>query len=403
MTEPLAIDGGTPTRVTPLPAWPHFDAETIEAVAEVLRSGRVNQWTGDQVDRFAEAFARFSGTRFAIPVANGTASLELILRALNIGPGDEVVVAPRSFMASASCVPFLGARPVFADVDRDTQGLSADSVEPVLTAKTRAIIAVHLAGYPVELAALKKLADARGIYLIEDCAQAHGARYYGEPVGSVGIAGSFSFCQDKIMSTGGEGGMVTTNDEALFRRIWELKDHGKSREAVFEREHPPGFRWLHESFGTNLRMTAMQARIGELQLERMAQWQEQRTRNAQALQDELAGHPALRFPQLDPENTHAWYKFYVFVRPDALKEGWDRDRILAALAAEGVPGLSGSCSEIYLEKAFQDADLAPTGALPVARELGETSLMFLVHPTMSEHDARDQGRALLKILAHAAK
>lgn len=403
MTEALAIDGGTPTRVSPLPAWPHFDEETVEAVAEVLRSGKVNQWTGDQVDRFAEAFARFSGTRFAIPVANGTASLELILRALNIGPGDEVIVSPRSFMASASCVPFLGAHPVFADVDPDTQGLSAASVEPVLTEKTRAIIAVHLAGYPVELAALKTLADERGIALIEDCAQAHGAHYHGKPVGSVGVAGSFSFCQDKIMSTGGEGGMVTTNDEALFRRIWELKDHGKSREAVFEREHPPGFRWLHESFGTNLRMTAMQARIGELQLERMAQWQEQRTRNAEALQHELAGHPALRFPELDPANTHAWYKFYVFVRPEALAEGWDRDRILAALAAEGVPGLSGSCSEIYLEKAFQDAALAPTSALPIARELGETSLMFLVHPTMSENDARDQGRALLKILAHAAK
>ena len=346
MTRTLALEGGEATRTTPLPPWPQFDEDEIQAVAQVLRSGRVNQWTGPDVGAFERAFADYIGVKHAVAVSNGTVSLELLLRAWEIGPGDEVIVTPRSFLASASTVAFVGATPIFSDVDPDTQTFSAETIAPLITPRTRALMVVHLAGRPAEMEGILALARQHDLKVLEDCAQAHGALYQGAMVGSIGHAGSFSFCQDKIMTLGGEGGMITTNDDELFRRVWELKDHGKSREAVFEREHPPGFRWLHESLGTNARMTGMQAAIGLKQLEKLEEWIELRTRNAQLLVERFRALPALRTPEPPPHVRHVWYKVYTFVRPETLKEGWSRDRILEALQAEGIPGLSGSCSEM---------------------------------------------------------
>ena len=401
MNHRLAIDGGSPTRTTPLPPWPYYGNDEIEAVANVLRSGKVNQWTGPAVSDFERAFADYVGVKHAVAVSNGTVSLELVLRAWGIGPGDEVIVSPRSFLASASTIAFIGAIPIFADVDPDTQTISAQTVRAALSPRTRALMVVHLAGLPAEMDELMALANEHKLLVLEDCAQAHGAIYKGQMVGAIGHAGSFSFCQDKIMTLGGEGGMITTDDDELFRKVWELKDHGKSREAVFEREHPPGFRWLHESLGTNARLTGMQAAIGLRQLDKLEQWIEARTANANALVNRFKDHPALRFPNTPTHVRHAWYRVYAFVRPEALKPDWSRDRILEALQAEGVPGLSGSCSEMYLEKVFQDRGLAPKERLPLAQELGETSLMFLCHPTLTPNDMKDIGDALEKVLAAA--
>src|SRR5690606_11358648 len=200
--------------------------------------------------------------KYAVAVANGTLALDLALKALNVGDGDEVIVTPRTFLASVSCIVTAGATPVFADVDLNTQAISAETIAPVISAKTKAIIVVHLGGMPADMDPIMELARAHNIFVIEDCAQAHGATYKGKSVGSIGHIGAWSFCQDKIMTTGGEGGMVTTNSKDLWSAMWSYKDHGKSWEAVYEREHPPGFRWLHESFGTNWRMTEIQAVIG---------------------------------------------------------------------------------------------------------------------------------------------
>lgn len=186
------------------------------------------------------------------------------------------------------------------------------------------------------------------------------------------------------MTTGGEGGMVTTNDRELWSRMWSYKDHGKSWEAVYEREHAPGFRWLHESFGTNWRMTELQAVIGRTQLKRMAEWTAARTRNAERIWDTCRRHAALRVPAFPSDCVHAHYKCYVQVQPGELAAGWDRDRIIDEIVARGVPCYQGSCSEVYLEKAFDNTGWRPAERLPVARELGETSLMFLVHPTLTE-------------------
>jgi dTDP-4-amino-4,6-dideoxygalactose transaminase len=383
--------------------WPSFSEEEVEAVSRVLRSNQVNYWTGDECRKFETEFSAWAGCGHSIALANGTVALDLALKVLGIGPGDEVVVTPRSFMASASCVVTAGARSVFADVDRDSQNITAASILKVLSPRTRAIICVHLAGWPCDLDAVMDIARTRGIFVIEDCAQAHGALYKGRPVGSVGHIGAWSFCQDKIMTTGGEGGMLTTNDRDWWEQAWSYKDHGKSWPAVYGQEHPPGFRWLHESFGTNWRMTEMQAAIGRIQLRRMEEWHAVRTRHARKLIAAARRCPALRVPEVPGNIEHAWYKCYMFIRPEALKADWSRDRVMAEICAGGVPCFSGTCPEIYLEKAFQGTDSCPGERLPVARELGETSLMFLVHPTLRDDEMERACEVLLDIMGRATR
>jgi dTDP-4-amino-4,6-dideoxygalactose transaminase len=402
VAETLAIDNGQPVRRTPFAPWPHFAADEIAAVANVLASGRVNYWTGEEGRLFEKEFAAFAACECAIALANGTVSLELALHALGIGPGDEVVVPCRTFIASASCAVMCGAVPVMADVDPTSQNITAETVEAVLTPRTRAIIAVHLAGWPCDMDPILELARKHGLKVIEDCAQAHGATYKGRAVGSLGDAAAFSFCQDKIMTTGGEGGMLTTSDRALWEKAWAYKDHGKSYEAVYSREHQPGFRWLHESFGTNWRLTEMQSAIGRRQLGKLSSWRATRQQHAALLTERLSAIPALRVVTPPPEIGHAYYKYYAFVRPGMLRTGWDRDRIMRAISAEGIPCFSGSCSEIYLEKAFEREGFHPANRLPVARDLGETSLVFLVHPTLGNRDMEETCDAVAKVFRAAS-
>ncbi len=368
---------------TPFSPWPNFTLEEAEAVQRVLLSNKVNYWTGAECREFEREFSDWCGTRYAIALTNGTVALDLALKGLAIGHGDEVIVTPRSFIASVSCVVNAGAIPVFADVDPETGNLSATTIQEVLTPRTKAVICVHLAGWPCDMDPIMALADVHKIKVIEDCAQAHGARYKGRSVGSIGHVGAWSFCQDKIMTTGGEGGMVTTNDEHVWRVMWSFKDHGKSYEAMCERQHPPGFRWVHESFGTNWRMLEMQAVIGRIQLRRMSSWTCQRARHALAILDACRQHDALYVPELPQGSEHAYYKCYVRVRPERLARGWSRDRIVEEINAQGVPCYQGGCSEIYLEKAFDGSSWSPSHRLASAKHLGETSLMFLVHPTLT--------------------
>jgi dTDP-4-amino-4,6-dideoxygalactose transaminase len=385
-----------------LAPWPHLDAPEIEAAASVLRSGKINYWTGEEGRLFEKEFAAFAGCTHGVAVANGTVALELALYSLGIGPGDEVIVPSRTFIASASCAVMRGSTPVIADVDRDSQNLTVESVRGLISPRTKAIIAVHLAGWPCDMDPLLEFSKSNGIKLIEDCAQAHGATYKARPIGSLGDVAAFSFCQDKIMTTGGEGGMLTTRDPVIWEKAWGFKDHGKNYEAVYARKHPPGFRWLHESFGTNWRLTEMQSAMGRVLLRKLPVAVEARRKNASMLTECFSAIPALRPTIPPPEIVHSYYKYYVFVRPELLRPGWDRDRIMAAISAEGIPCFSGSCSEIYLEKAFP-AHLRPAAQLKVAHELGETSLMFLVHPTLSEEEIRDVCRAVEKVMRVASK
>ena len=366
--------------------WPSFTQEEADAVSRVLLSNKVNYWTGQECREFEKEFASWTESQYAIALANGTLALEVALKALGISSGDEVVVTPRTFIASASCIVSMGAVPVFADVDRNTQNITAETIAKVLTPRTKAVICVHLAGMPCEMDTIMDLAKQHGFYVIEDCAQAHGARYMGRPVGSIGHIGAWSFCQDKIMTTGGEGGMVTTNDRSLWLKMWEHKDHGKSWNAVYEKEHLPGFRWVHESFGSNYRMIEMQAVIGRMQLRKMPEWSRMRREYAGMIWNAAKQKSWLRVPNIPEWAHHACYKCYVFIKISELPKGWDRDRVISEINDRGVPCYSGSCSEIYLEKAFDNTGWRPKERLAMAKELGETSIMFLVHPTLRIED-----------------
>ncbi|KEQ13075.1 DegT/DnrJ/EryC1/StrS family aminotransferase [Endozoicomonas numazuensis] len=388
---------------TPFSPWPSFTQEEVEAISRILLSNKVNYWTGTEGHEFEKEFAQYTGSKYAIALANGTLALDLALKALDIKAGDEVIVTSRTFIASASCIVNSGAIPVFADVDINSQNITADTIQKVLTPKTKAIICVHLAGWPCEMDDIMNLAHRHSLFVIEDCAQAHGATYKGRSVGSIGHIGAWSFCQDKIMTTGGEGGMVTTNDEALWNRMWSYKDHGKSYDAVYNREHPSGFRWLHESFGTNWRLTEMQSVIGRIQLKRMPVWNKLRKANATAISNTCSEFSALRVPVLPQYIQHAFYKLYVFVQPDELNKGWSRDRIVAEIQSRGVPCMQGTCSEVYKEKAFDATGFRPNKDLPVAKELGSDSLMFLVHPTLKDDEIEKTIVALREVMLQASQ
>lgn len=393
-------------RSKPFPYWPFFENDEMAVVAGVLQSGKVNYWTGEEGRLFEKEFAASISTNYAVAMMNGTVALEAALMALSIGAGDEVIVTPRSYIASASCAVMRGAKPVFADVDRDSQNVTAATLAKVITSRTRAIIVVHLAGWPCEMDEIMDLAKNRGLSVIEDCAQASGAFYKGRPVGSFGDAAAFSFCQDKIMTTGGEGGMVTTQSEYIWSKIWSYKDHGKSYDAVYgnnDIKPGPSFKWLHESFGTNWRMTEMQAAIGRIQLRKLPGWIEKRRRHASILTEAFLKIPALRVTIPSDDFFHAYYKYYVFIKPEMLKKSWDRERVIMAINKEGIPCFTGSCSEMYLEKAFDADHLRPKKRLTVAHELGDTALMFLVHPTLTEEDMRDVVKAVEKVMAAAGR
>jgi dTDP-4-amino-4,6-dideoxygalactose transaminase len=386
-----------------LASWPQFDADQIDAASRVLSSGNVNVWTGNETKVFEQEFSSWCGTSHAIAMANGSLALSAAYLAIGLGPGDELITTPRTFIATASSAVLLGAKPVFADVDSESGAITAATIAPLINQRTKAIAVVHLGGWPADMRAICDLARAHGLAVIEDCAQAHGARIHGQSVGSFGDVAAWSFCQDKILTTAGEGGMVSTSRPGLWDAMWAFKDHGKTHEAVFEREHPPGFRWLHERFGSNFRLTELQSAIGRIQLQRLSEWTAIRTRNALLLTEALSDLPTVRVP-LPPEHlTHAWYKFYAFAQPEALADGWSRDRILSEIAALGYPALSGSCSEIYLEKCFHDTGLAPAERLPVARELGETSLMFLVHPTITPEQMAGYAEAVSSVVKRACR
>ncbi|PJG60161.1 DegT/DnrJ/EryC1/StrS family aminotransferase [Aeromonas cavernicola] len=382
--------------------WPSFTQEEVDAVSRVLQSNQVNYWTGTECRKFEQEFATWVDTKYAVALANGTLALDLALKALGVGAGNDVIVTPRTFLASASAIVTAGANPVFADVDLNSQNITADSIRAVLTPRIKAVIVVHLAGMPADMDPIMSLAAEFGFYVIEDCAQAHGAKYKGRSVGSIGHIGAWSFCQDKIMTTGGEGGMVTTNSEALWQAMWSYKDHGKSYDAVYHKQHAPGFRWVHDSFGTNWRMMEIQAVIGRIQLARMNNWTAARIENAAKLDAIASVYPLLRVVHVPDYVIHAEYKHYFFVKPELLAPGWSRDKIIEEIVLRGVPCYQGSCSEVYLEKAFNNTPWQPVERLPNAKILGETSLMMLVHPTLTKDEIAKSCNVLAEVLLLAS-
>jgi dTDP-4-amino-4,6-dideoxygalactose transaminase len=384
--------------------WPSYDDRHRAEVGRVLESGKLTYWAGTEGRHLEAEYAAALGRRHAVAVANGTLALELGLRAFGIGHGDEVIVPARTFIATASAVVAVGATPVVADVERDSGVVTVDTVRFALTPRTRAVIPVHLGGWPVDMVPILDLAEKRGLVVIEDCAQAHGGALPFGPIGSGRSHGAtFSFCGDKIVPAG-EGGVLVLDDDDAFERAWSYKDHGKSLEALTPPPagSGPSFRWLVESFGSNWRLPELSAALVRVGLDLLPRWHSTRTGNAERIIAALTDTPGLRVPSPKTGFEHAFYRLYAHVEPSALATGWDRDRITAAITAEGIACQHGSCGEIYREQAFVRAGLGPAARLPVAAELNDTSIAFFVHPTLGIRDIDDTVEAVRRVMEVAA-
>jgi dTDP-4-amino-4,6-dideoxygalactose transaminase len=376
--------------------WPVMSTKMTDSVTEVLKSGKLNQWNNPTVKDFETKFAKYMNCNYAVAVFNGTVALELCIKTLKLKEGDEIIVTPRTFLASASCCAWYGITPVFVDVDMNSQNITLETIKLSITEKTKAIILVHLAGWPCDLEEICNYGREKGIYIIEDCAQAHGAKYNGKSVGTWGDINAWSFCQDKIITTGGEGGMVTTNCPHLYKLAWSLKDHGKGFDTVYNKEHPPGFRWLHENIGTNWRMMPMQAVIGSHALDELYDWVKHRRKIGAIYNDTLKDCAGVRIT-LPPENVyHAYYKYYFFIEPAKFKVS--RDDLICKINIQNIFCQVGSCSEVYKEEALKQ--YAPKDELPVTQNLFKTALLLLCDPCISEEVAFNNITKIKQILVN---
>ncbi len=387
--------------------WPNYDNEVILKTSEILRNGAVNYWTGEEGKLFENEFSNWCGVKHSLCMANGSLALSAIYKAIGLVENDEIITTPRTFIATSSEAFLLGAKPVFAEVDRESGNITAESIRPLINKKTKAIAVVHIAGWPADMLEICKLAKEFDLYVIEDCSQAHGAAIkvddYYKSVGSFGDVAAWSFCQDKIMTTGGEGGMVTTNRDDLWELMWTLRDHGKNRKELMKKTSSRSFKWLHDNKGTNMRLTEFQSAIGRIQLKNINEWNKRRKYNAQILINKLSNLKILRIPQPNEYYRHAWYKLYCYLNKEFLRDGWNRDKIIFEISSKGYACFEGGCSEIYRENIFSSLENYSNKKLPVARELGNTSLMFLVHPTIDESQIYCYSECIFNVLSEASK
>ncbi len=379
--------------------WPNYSKQEANKVKEILLSNKVNYWTGQECKKFEEEFAKWSDCKFAISLSNGSVALELALKSLDLKPSDEVIVTPRSFIASVTCVLNAGAKPIFSDIDLQSGNLNAELISEKITSNTKAIICVHIGGIPCDMDPIMKLAKKNNLIVIEDASQAHGAKYNGKSVGSIGDIGTWSFCQDKIITTGGEGGMITTNNKNIWKKIWSMKDHGKNYDLVSKKPNKPGFRWLHSNLGSNFRMTEMQAAIGRIQLTKMTKWTNQRLRNAKILLKELNEFQDILSIPITPENSvNAYYRLYAFLKIEKLKKGWNREKLIEELNKKGTQCFTGSCSEIYLEKIFKKHPSKPKKRLNNSKKIGDSSICFLVDPGIKNKEIKKDAANIKNVL-----
>jgi|TARA_R110001599_G_scaffold289983_1_gene492969 dTDP-4-amino-4,6-dideoxygalactose transaminase len=374
--------------------WPFITEKMCNNVNEVLKSGKLNQWNNNAVKEFEKKFAAYIKCNYAVAVFNGTVALELCVKTLGLKEGDEVIITPRTFLASASCCAWYGIKPIFVDIDINSQNITLETIKEAITEKTKAVILVHLAGWPCELDKIVKFCREKGIYIIEDCAQAHGAKYNDKSVGTWGDINAWSFCQDKIITTGGEGGMVTTNCPHLFKRAWSLKDHGKDYDTVFNKEHPTGFRWLHKNIGTNWRMMPIQAVIGIEALDLLDDWVNHRRMIAGIYNENLKDISGIRLTLPAKNIYHSYYKYYFFIEPE--KFSISRDEIIEKINNENIFCQIGSCSEIYKEIAL--LDYKPKKQLVNTQKLFETALLLKCDPTITKENASKNIKIIKKIL-----
>ena len=386
-----------------LQKWPQFSREEKDIVNQILSSGKVNYWTGSHGKQFEKEFSNFCECNYSIVMANGSLALSAAYLALGIKNNDEIITTPRTFIATSASACLLKAKPIFADVDINSGCILASLIESLITEKTKAICVVHLAGWPCDMDSICKIAKKNRLYLIEDCSQAHGAQINGRSVGSFGDVATWSFCQDKIISTGGEGGMLTTNSLEIYQKVWSFRDHGKTLSGIELAKESREFSFIHENFGSNFRLTEIQSALGRIQLSKITQTNQIRTRNANILYEKIHKIPSIRVPIPEDNLKHAWYKFYCYLNLGRIKQSWSRNKIIKEINNLGYPAFSGSCSEIYLEECFLKSNLGPKKRLKNSIILGDTSLMFLVDNSIEEEQMKNYALAIKKVLELAVK
>ncbi|MGC9153874.1 MAG: DegT/DnrJ/EryC1/StrS family aminotransferase [Vulcanisaeta sp.] len=396
-----AIEGGKPIRTSPLRYRPWLSDEDINLVVDVLRSGQLSAIGGKWNTLLEQELAKYLGAKHVITVSNGTTALHVALKALGIGPGDEVITTPFTFAASATTILHSNAIPVFADIDRETLNISPSSIEDVITDRTKAIIVVHLAGYPAEMDEIMKIAQERGLYVIEDTAQALGAIYRGKMAGSIGHVGTFSFYPTKTITTG-EGGAVATNDDNVARMARLLRSHGETG------------KYYYEILGYNYRMTEFQAALGYSQLRRIEEIIKRKESFAKVLMEELQDIEGdlLQFPRPKPYIRHAWHLFQLLLNLERIRVS--RDKVVEALRAEGIEAAT-IAYPIPLHKEPIITNMAGHGRgcpwtcpyygkkiiykpLPNAEWAAERVVSILIGPLYTTEDAVDTARAIKRVL-----
>ena len=424
MIAKLALDGGPKAVTNKLAGWPQFSEKAIESVQQVLRSGKVNYWTGPKGMEFEKNFAAWQGSKYAISVATGTAALHVALSALGIGPGDEVIVPSYTFIATSFAVVQAGAIPRFADVNLADHCISVESAEELVTPRTKAIMPVHLYGNVCDMDKIKAFASRHNLFVIEDNAEAFGGSYKGRKTGTIGHIAGCSFCQNKTFTTGGEGGMVTTDDEELAWQARSFRDHGydvKERLNLLALEQK--LPYIHNRVGWNYRMTEMQSAIGLAELERMDDWNmPARRRNAHILMDALGKVEQIKYMPIDtPERRNGWYTMAFSL--DIENMNCDVMQFVKAAGAEGCPCWKvfwpqchteraythkqgfGNSGFPFTSKEYTDPASADVSKVRVPNALWHEKHTFtcFAYPTFTEDDMRQIAAGLVKVIKAYSK
>jgi len=374
--------------------WPSYSDEEIDLVCSILKSGKVNYWSGDVGRKFEEEFAVYTGNDHAIACANGTVALIMAYKAVGVDEESEVITTPRTFVATSSAAAMCGASLRYADVDYWSGCITAKSIEPLVTDRTKCVSVVHLGGHPGDIESIARLCKEKGISLIEDCSQAHGASVNGKIVGSFGDIGVWSFCQDKIISTGGEGGMVATSNELYAERMFQMKDHGRNRRQVgASSKTSASFKWTVESIGMNYRLTEMQSALGRYQLKRLEHNLRRRQDIADVYEEILGSCSEFRFPSLKENERCAYYRFYVYCQ--GANSGERRNWLIEEMQKHGYSVNVGSCPEVWREKGLKQYT-QQVSSLRYAQMLGETSIALPISHLMSNEDAASIAEALVE-------
>jgi dTDP-4-amino-4,6-dideoxygalactose transaminase len=424
MTETLAIHGGEKAVKVKLPGWPQFSEKAIHEVEAVLRSGKVNYWTGKRGMEFEKRFAEWQGSKYAVSVATGTAALHVGLAALGIGPGDEVIVPSYTFIATSFSVVQAGAIPRFADVNLEDHCISVESAEKLVTGRTKAIMPVHLYGNVCDMDQIRTLAKKYNLFVVEDNAEAYGGEYKGKKTGTMGDVAGCSFCQNKTFTTGGEGGMMTTDDEEIAWRARSFRDHGydvKQRLSLLELEQK--LPYIHNMVGWNYRMTEMQSAIGLAELDRIEDWNmPARRRNANIIIGALKQMPEVKFFPIDtPERRNGWYVMAFSLDTDNMN--CDIREFVVAAGAEGAPCWKVFWPQCHTERAFQEANGFGSSGFPFrSKEYASASSADYSHvevpnalwherhtftcfayPTYTEENCQEIAAALIKVIKAYSK